>query len=224
MATAVHGQSREVLLDAARAFDESALRASDDNAKPQPIRKWMDPIKLAVSNPGAMPSLAELSRQAVKTLAAEAGVTVIEVDGPAAGANYVIYLDENGLNGQAGWCWANGWWDKARAMTKGELRVNPTRNRDADRCTIHEAMHSFGFFSHPHAAFSVLSYVQKGQRSLTPLDKHLIHTLYDPRLTPGMAPAPASQLGCRILGGRLSVAAADIDAVCRDRKGPTPST
>ena len=46
-------------------------------------------------------------------------------------------------------------------------------------------MHSFGFLSHPHAAPSVLSYVNKGQRSLTPLDADLIHTLYDPRLTAG---------------------------------------
>ncbi len=140
-ATAV-AQSRECLVDAARAFDESALRAGDDNARPMPMRKWRTPVRLTFSNPSAAPNLVDLSRKGVRTIAAQ----------------------------------------------------------------------------------SVLSYVQHGQRSLTPLDQHLIHTLYDPRLQPGMAPAPASQLACRILGERLGAAAADIDAVCRDRKGPTPST
>jgi hypothetical protein len=36
---AAHSQSRDALADAARAFDEAALRADDDNAKPKPVRK-----------------------------------------------------------------------------------------------------------------------------------------------------------------------------------------
>jgi hypothetical protein len=134
-----------------------------------------------------------------------------------------VYFDENGLRGQSGDCSANGWWDKNRVLYKGELRINPVRIRDIDRCAIHEPMHAFGFFSHPHGAFSVLSYVYKAQRTLTPLDKHLIHTLYDGRLTAGMPPAAASQLACRILGERLGTPVGDIEAVCRDRKGPAPS-
>jgi len=212
-------QSRATLADAARAFDESALRSNDDSAKPMPVRKWMAPIKLAFANPSASPGLVELSRQGVKTLAVEAGIEVIDLT-DADAANYVIYFDENGLRGRAGDCSANGWWNKNRVMYKGELRINPTRNRDVDRCTIHEPMHTLGFFSHPHGAQSVLSYVYKAQRSLTPLDKHLIRTLYDRRMTPGLAAAPASQLACRILGERLGSTAADIEAVCRERKGP----
>ena len=79
-------------------------------------------------------------------------------------------------------------------------------------------MHSFGFLSHPHAAPSVLSYVNKGQRSLTPLDSDLIHTLYDPRLTAGVMPAAASQLACRILAERMKSSGPDIEAVCCDRR------
>jgi hypothetical protein len=50
-------------------------------------------------------------------------------------------------------------------------------------------LHTLGSSSHPHAAASVLSYVYKAQRALTPLDLNLIHTLYDPRMTPGLQPA-----------------------------------
>jgi hypothetical protein len=214
------GQSRVALVDAARAFDEAALRRQDDNAKPMPIRKWMGPIKLAFANPGASAALVEISRRGVGTLAGEAGIEVIEIAAPGPAANYIVYFDENGTRGQAGDCSGNGWWNNW-VINKGELRINPARMRDIERCAIHEPMHTLGFFSHPHAALSVLSYVYKAQRTLTPLDKHLIHTLYDPRLTPGMKPAPASELACRILGERMAAAAADIEAVCRDRKGPT---
>jgi len=214
-------QSRDMLADAARAFDESALRLGDDNARPTSVRKWLEPIKLGFDNPSTHPDLVRITRDAVRTIAIEASVPVVDL--PAvAGANFVVFFDENGVNGKAGYCFAKNWW-KSWAINRGELRINPTRMRDIDRCTVHEAMHAFGFNSHPHAALSVLSYVQKAQCTLTPLDLHLIHTLYDSRLNPGMKPAPASQLACRILGERLGASAADIEAVCRDRKGPTPA-
>jgi|SRR5580693_3437932 hypothetical protein len=102
---------------------------------------------------------------------------------------------------------------------RADLKVNPAYASSIDACIIHEAMHSFGFISHPHAADSVLSYVYK-RRALTALDRHLIRTLYDPRLAPNLAAQPASQLACRILGERLAVSGADIEAVCSARKGP----
>lgn len=215
------GQSRDVLADAARAFDESALRSQDNNAKPLSIRKWKGPITLTFANPSMAPSLVEITRQAVKGEAQEAGLSVIDLADGDKAANYAVLFDENGLNGQAGWCWGSSWW-KSWEINRAVLRMNPSRNRDADRCAWHEALHTLGFGSHPHAAFSVLSYTQKAQRTLTPLDLHLIHTLYDPRVTPGLAPAPASQLACRILGEKLKSPAADIEAVCTGRKGPTP--
>ena len=104
-------QSREALAEAVRAFDESALRSGDDNAKPMPVRKWTGPIKLAFSNPNAAPNLVEISRRGVKTLAVEADLEIIDL-GDTAAANYVIYFDENGLRGRAGDCSANGWWNK----------------------------------------------------------------------------------------------------------------
>ena len=162
-----------------------------------------------------------MTRQAVKTIAAEAGIAVVDLAANDTTGTFVVYFDENGLHGRAGDCSAQNWLRKDWAIRRGELRINPTRIRDIDRCATHESMHAFGFNSHPHAALSVLSYVYKAQRTLTVLDRNLIRTLYDARLTPGLKPAPASQRACRILGERMGSSLADIEAVCRDRKGPT---
>jgi hypothetical protein len=210
------------LAEAARAFDEAALRAGDDNSKPRSVRRWTAPIQLAFANPSAAPALVEITRQGVKVIATEAGIGVSDAAQRDTTANYVVFFDENGLRAQAGDCSATGWWDNKGAIYKAELRINPVRIRDIDRCAVHEPMHSFGFFSHPHSALSILSYVYKAQRTLTVLDQHLIRTLYDSRMMTGMATVPASRLACRILGERLGASAADVEATCRDRKGPTP--
>ena len=214
---------RDDLVTAARAFDDSALRYGDDNAKARPVRKWTEPIRLAFDNPGAAPNLVELTRQAVKTIAAEADISIVDLAAKDATGTMVVYFDENGLFGRAGDCIAQNWMRNDWAIRRGELRINPTRMRDIDRCVTHESMHAFGFNSHPHAALSILSYVYKAQRTLTDLDRNLIHTLYDPRMTLGLKPAPASQLACRILGERLGSSADDVTTVCTDRKGPVPS-
>jgi hypothetical protein len=220
-----HAQSREDLTVAARAFDDAALRLGDDNGRPMPVRKWpkTKPVGIAFDNPSAAPNLVELTRRAVKLEMAEAGLTVVDAEKGDKSGNYVVFFDENGLNGQSGYCWGGSWWNKGFGIIRAELRINPTRIRDIDRCAIHEPMHTLGFSSHPHAALSVLSYVDKGQRTLTPTDLHLIHTLYDDRLPAGTQSAEASQMACRLLGERLGSSAADIAAVCSDRKGPVRS-
>ena len=221
-ATGAGAQSRDDLATAARAFDESALRNSDDNSKPMPVRRWVGPIRLGFANASAAPHLVELTRAAVKSNAAEAGIEIVDLADRDATANLTVYFDENGLRGVSGDCVAQAW-TKRFAISRAELRINPTRTRDVNRCTVHESMHAFGFLSHPHGAVSVLSYVYKAQRSLTPLDKDLFHTLYDSRMTVGLKPAPASQLACRILGERLGSSTDDVTTVCTDRKGPVPS-
>jgi hypothetical protein len=214
-------QPREALADAAHAFDEAALRVEDNSAKATSVRKWMGPIKLGFTKAVRAPGLVEPTRQAVTQIAAEAGIEVIDLPPDEASPPYQIVFDENeSVSGQRN-CFARTWWQKW-VINKVELKINPACGATIDGCIIHEAMHSFGFNSHPHDSDSVLSYRYR-RRALTPLDKNLIHTLYDKRIAPGLRPAEASQLGCRILGERMSVAAADIDAVCRDRKGPTPS-
>lgn len=215
-------QTRDDLATAARAFDEGALRSDDNNAKPIAIRKWTAPIRLAFRNPGGAPGLVEPTRQAIRAIAAETGsIAVTDVDTNDTTANYLVSFDENESPSGKRNCYAQAWW-KAWAINRAELKVNPAQGSGIDVCIIHEALHSFGFLSHPHGADSVLSYVYK-RRALTSTDVHLIHTLYDPRMTTGLQPAAASQLGCRILGARMGSSADDIAAICTDRKGPVPS-
>jgi hypothetical protein len=213
---AARAQSRDALIEAARAFDEGALRANDDNAKPMRVRKWTSPIRLAFRTPGAAPGLVRPTGNAIRAIAAEAGVIVLDVaigDSP----NFAVSFDENESSGQRN-CFSQSW-SKKGGIYRADLKVNPAYASSIDACIIHEAMHAFGFISHPHAADSVLSYGYR-RRALTALDRHLIRTLYDPRLAPNLAAQPASQLACRILGERLAVSGADIEAVCSARKGP----
>lgn len=218
------GQSSEALRAAVHAFDEAALRLNDDNARPALVHKWLQPIKLAFSNASTAPGLVGLTRKGIKTITDEAGLRVSDVDGADKTANFVVLFDENGLNGQSGYCFSSRWGNKSGSITKVELRMNPMRIRDIDRCAIHEPMYSIGFTSHPHAADRVLSCTFHATRTLTVLDKNLIHTLDDTRMTPGMKSGPASHLACRILGEHMGSPQSDMDAVRRDRTGPTPST
>lgn len=217
-----HAQLRDELEAGARAFDDGALRREDDNAKATPIRKRTGPIRLAFRNSGTAPGLVEPTRQAVRLIAAEAAIKVNDVAADDPSADFIVSFDENESSDGKRNCFSLTWW-KAWSITRNELKINPASGSGIDRCIIHEAMHAFGFNSHPHAADSVLSYVYK-RRALTPIDMHLIHTLYDPRMTVGLQPAPASQLGCRILGERMGSSTDDIAAICNGRKGPVPST
>ena len=210
---------RGELTTAARAFDESALRLGDDNTKATGVRKWNVAIALRFANASRAPGLVEPTRKAIQVIAGQTPDIAV-ADAVVDEANFVVRFDENESASGKNGCHANVS-SKSWAISRSELKINPAFGASIDGCIIHEAMHAFGFLSHPHGADSVLSYVYR-RRALTPLDIHLIRTLYDPRLKPGTKPAAASQLACRILGERLQATASDIDTVCRDRKGPSP--
>lgn len=205
---------RDALAEAARAFDESALRDDDDNAKPSSVRKWMTSLRIAVRNGNGAPRLVQPAIKAVRAIAEVAGVAVSEVDAADSGANFIIYFDENESSGKRD-CRAFPRWQNW-ALVHAEVKINPTFGGLLDYCLIHEPMHAFGFLSHPHGADSVLSYVYH-RKALTPLDINLIKTLYDPALKVGMPPAAASQQACRLLAGRLGSSDADRQAVCDGR-------
>jgi hypothetical protein len=82
------------------------------------------------------------------------------------------------VNGQRN-CFSRTSWQKW-AITKVELEINPAHGAAIEGCIIHEALHSFGFTSHPHDGDSVPS----RRRTLTVLDRNLIHALYDKRIAP----------------------------------------
>lgn len=211
---------RAELAALSRAFDESVLRNDDDNAKPASVRKWTGPIRLAFTNASRAPGLVDATRKAIGLVAAEtATITVVDVAADDGSANFVVSFDENESASGKRNCFARVWF-KNWAIQRAELKINPAYGTSIDGCIIHEGTYAFGFLSHPHGADSVLSYVYK-RRALTPVDILLIRTLYSPRLQVGTKPAAASQLACRILGELTQTAAADIEAVCADRKGPS---
>lgn len=99
---------------------------------------------------------------------------------------------------------------------RAELKIKPANGASIENCIIHEGTHGFGFLCHPTAptAFRATSTSVAHSRRSTRI-------LYASRLPVGTRPAAASQLACRILGEPTLTAAADIEAVCTDRKGPS---
>jgi hypothetical protein len=204
---------REALAEAATAFDESVLRNNDDSSKPSSVRKWTGPLRIAVRNASTSPGLVAPSLKAVHVIAEKAGLAAAEVE-RTDGANFVIYFDENGHLGKNN-CQMFPRWEKW-AMVHAEIRINPAYRGSFDNCFIHEAMHGFGFLSHPHAADSVLSYVYQ-RRELTALDVNLIRALYDPAMKVGTAPPAASAQACDLLARLMAVSEPDRQAVCAGR-------
>jgi hypothetical protein len=213
LACSVAAAPRDDLAQAATAFDESVLRNNDDGSQPASVRKWIRPLRIAVRNPGASPGLVSPSLKAVRVIAEKAGLEAGEVE-RVDGANFVIYFDENGQLGRNN-CQAFPRWEKW-VLVHAEIRINPGYRGSFDNCFIHEAMHAFGFVSHPHAADSVLSYVYQ-RRELTPLDVNLIRVLYDPAMKVGTAPQPASAQACDLLARLMGTGDADRQAVCSGR-------
>src|SRR5262249_8137257 len=96
---------------------------------------------------------------------------------------------------------------------RAEIKISPSFRGQIDNCIIHEALHAFGFPSHPHGADSVLSYVYK-RTALTTLDVILIKALYDPELRPGLAPLQASVQACQILARMMASREQDTREIC----------
>jgi hypothetical protein len=213
LACAAAAAPRDDLAQAATAFDESVLRNNDDSSQPSSVRKWTRPLRIAVRNPGASPGLVPSSIKAVRTIAEKAGLEAAETE-RTDGANFVIYFDENGQLGKNN-CQAFPRWEKW-ALVHAEIRINPGYRGSLDNCFIHEAMHAFGFLSHPHAADSVLSYVYQ-RRELTPLDVNLIRVLYDPAMKVGTPPQAASAQACDLLARVMGAGVGDRQAVCDGR-------
>lgn len=219
--SAASADTKSELLAASHAFEQSALRLGDSDERLSRPIKWTTPIFYVATNASGSPTLERLAWAAARRIAAIAGVPIEEVLNGDGRANFFVILTENeapAMPGQAGaqTCYALQWW-KAWKLTKVELYINFKNFSRIDRCAIHEVLHNFGFMSHPHGADSILSYVFN-RRDLTALDKQLIETLYDPRMTPGLPRADAAKLGCRIMAAKIGAVASDIEAVCSARR------
>jgi hypothetical protein len=213
---ALGSDARDELAGAAQAFEQAVLRLQDSDDKPRGVVRWDGPIFYTARNAQASSTIEAMAFAAVGRIAEIAHLPVERVAPDDPRANTIVVLTDNESSSGLRTCFAQPSWKNWR-MTKVELNLNFANIRRIDRCVVHEALHGFGFNSHPHSADSILSYVYN-RSDLTLLDRHLIETFYDRRLRPGMPRTDAAKQACRILGEKMTASAADIEAVCPLRK------
>ena len=125
--------------------------------------------------------------QALKSVASEAGVRLIDVSDQSNAAQVanvsVEIVPDNMLE------------DNQPCVTylnfQNETRIDSAamqmRSKDAWRCAYHESMHVMGVRGHP-AGKTVLSYFPTKVDGLLPLDKAMLRAWYSPRMQGGMTP------------------------------------
>jgi hypothetical protein len=150
--------------------------------------------------------------QALRDVANEAGVKVIDVSGQpdaAQVANVSIEITPNNMLEDAQPCVT---YLNFRTETKIDSAAMQVRDRDAWRCAYHEAMHVMGVRGHP-AGKTVLSYFPVKVDGLLPLDKVMLHAWYSPKMRGGMTPFEAMP----VLGEELAKTMPDPDQALQDR-------
>lgn len=125
--------------------------------------------------------------QAIRDVATEAGVNVIDVsDRPDAAqvANVSIEITPDNMLEENQPCVT---YLNFQTETRIDSAAMQMRNKDAFRCAYHEAMHVMGVRGHP-AGKTVLSYFPTRVDSLFPLDRAMLRAWYSPRMRGGMTP------------------------------------
>ena len=125
--------------------------------------------------------------QALKAVAAEAGVKLVDVsDQPnaaqLANVSVEIVADNQLEDNQPCVTYLN-----FQTETRIDSAAMQMRSKDAWRCAYHEAMHVMGVRGHP-AGKTVLSYFPTKVDGLMPLDKAMLRAWYSPRMQGGMTP------------------------------------
>jgi len=217
MTGAAHGSDgpgRLSLDGVARAFDDAALRVN--TAPASELARWTGPIYLAIADDAGMSAIAADAEAAVRALAVIAQVSVTRVAWRDARANFLVRPGSGNGAGKSP-CRSTVDWTDAGRMVRAEIYVNLEIPGRITRCLNHEAMHSFGFRAHAHAALSVLSYTYATQADLTAVDRIMLETLYDRRLKPGMTVAAAAPIACAIIAEKIGASAADTATACPGR-------
>ena len=125
--------------------------------------------------------------EALRTVAAEAGVKLVDVtdrSDAAQIANVSVEITPDHMleDNQPCVTFLNFY-----SETRIESAAIQMRSRDAWRCAYHEAMHLMGVRGHP-AGKTVLSYFPWKVDGLLPLDKVMLRGWYSPRMRGGMTP------------------------------------
>lgn len=156
---------------------------------PTRLVRWEQDIRVRVHGVN-MRTHKEHALQAMRDVAAEAGVRVIDVsDRPDASAiaNLSIEITPDNMLEENQPCVT---YLNFLTETRIESAAVQMRNRDAWRCAYHEAMHVMGVRGHP-AGKTVLSYFPTKVDGLLPLDRVMLRAWYSPAMKGGMTPFEA---------------------------------
>jgi hypothetical protein len=132
----------------------------------------------------------EHTLQALRSVASEAGVRLVDVSDRADAAqvaNVSIEITPDHMLEDVQPCvtYLNFYTE-----TRIDSAAVQMRSKDAWRCAYHEAMHVMGVRGHP-AGKTVLSYFPWKVDGLLPLDKVMLKAWYSPRMRGGMTPFEA---------------------------------
>jgi len=182
--------------DILRGFDAAAFWASredvDYGGTYNPtglVVKWNREIVYRVDGLQFKPDAIE---QAIGTLKRQAGIAGLAVRAAADGedANFLINFRDVATftmpGGRKAGCYMTTNYDpRSGHMRLATLNINLS-SQGLERCIVHETLHGFGLFNHPHKLHSVLSYYTNAfVFDLTEPDIVMLQTLYDPRLKAG---------------------------------------
>lgn len=156
---------------------------------PTRLVRWEQEIRVRVHGVN-MRTHKDHTLQAIRDVAAEAGVKVVDVSersDASAVANLSVEITPDNLleDNQPCVTYLN-----FLTETRIESAAVQMRNRDAWRCAYHEAMHVMGVRGHPGGK-TVLSYFPTKVDGLLPLDKVMLRAWYSPRMQGGMTPFEA---------------------------------
>ncbi|MEJ5989773.1 hypothetical protein WG902_07220 [Ramlibacter sp. PS3R-8] len=153
---------------------------------PTRLVRWEQDIKVRITGVNLV-THKQHTLDALRTVAAEAGVQVIDVSDAADAqeqANLSIDITPNSDLSENQPC-------ETRLDYQTEDRIEAVsmqmRDSDAARCIYHEAMHVMGVRGHPEGN-TVLSYFTGHVEGLQPLDKAMLHAWYSPQVRGGMTP------------------------------------
>lgn len=153
---------------------------------PTRLVRWEQDIKVRVFGVN-LATHKQHTLQAIRDVATEAGVNVIDVsDRPDAAqvANVSIEITPDHMLEENQPCVT---YLNFQTETRIDSAAMQMRNKDAFRCAYHEAMHIMGVRGHP-AGKTVLSYFPTRVDGLFPLDKAMLRAWYSPRMRGGMTP------------------------------------
>jgi hypothetical protein len=153
---------------------------------PTRLVRWEQDIKVRIYGVN-LAQHKQHTLDALRDVAAEAGVKVIDVSGrpdaaQLANVSIEIVPDTMLEDNQPCVTFLN-----FQTETRIDSAAMQMRNRDAWRCAYHESMHVMGVRGHP-AGKTVLSYFPTRVDGLLPLDRVMLHAWYSPRIRGGMTP------------------------------------